>query len=115
MPAISQGLGQVGEQLGPLQHRPAVHRHLQGLIAEMVAARRHQPQLQLQRSAAEIGAGPGHTSHVAGPGGLHQHHGDAGVEGGVHTSELRKLSRSAIAWGSGWKLGIGGVRPLTTC
>ncbi len=87
--AVGNGLWQVGEQAGPLQHRPAMHRHLQGLVAEVIAAGCHQPQLQHQGPAAEIGAGPGHPTDVAGAGRLHQNDGDAGTQGGCHTSPLR--------------------------
>ena len=62
---------------------------------------------QAQSVNAEIGAEPGHTSDVQRPGRLDEDNDDGQL------SLCRWLSRSAIDAGSIWKLGIGGVSPLT--
>ena len=52
-----------------------MHGHQHGLLAEVVTAGCHQPQL----AHPEIGAEPGHASDVQGAGRLHQH--DDGIQG----------------------------------
>jgi len=102
---ISQGRGQVGIDLRPLQVGDAMDSHLAGFCAEWFAAGRHQAQL----INAEIGTQPGHAAHVSSASGLNEHQ----VE---RQGRLwRNANRSAMVWGSGWKRGMGGVRPLTTC
>ena len=82
-----------------------MHSHLAGFGAERITAGSHQTELV----DGEIGAQSRHASHIAGSERLHQHH----MEGQGRL--CKKASRSAIVCGSGWKRGMGGVRPLTTC
>ena len=103
--AIGQRGGQIGEDHRPLQMADAMHRHLTRFPTERITAGGHQTQL----IDGEIGAQAGHAAHIAGAKRLHQHQ--------VHAQGrlCRKASKSAIVCGSGWKRGMGGVRPLTTC
>jgi len=102
---IGEGCGQVGIDLCPLKVGYAMDSHLAGFCAEWIAAGRHQAQL----IHAEIGTQPSNAAHVSGASGLNEHQKER--QGKL----WRNASRSAMVWGSGWKRGMGGVRPLTTC
>ena len=117
--AVGEGCRQIRIEPCSFQHGSGVDGHAPRLLTEVIAAGSHQPQVV----KIEIGAEPGHTAHIEGAGGLHQHQGQglfppgfvcAGGRAAAHSRLRRWASRSAMAWGSGWKRGIGGVRPLTT-
>lgn len=82
-----------------------MHSHLAGFSAKWITTGSHQAKLP----DAEVGAKACHAAHIAGTGRLNEH--QMGDQGRL----WRKANRSAIVWGSGWKRGMGGVRPLTTC
>jgi len=72
--AVGHRRGQIGIELRGFKNGPTMNGHLQGLMTQMIAARRHQAQVQAQQRSPEVGAQASHTAHIQRTRRLHEHH-----------------------------------------